>query len=90
MLQTVSRESASLCPDRVRRCCQRLSMLWESIEPTQALEQRFGFNGLAAVTDWVSGLINETWGITARNCNRMVISSPMRSSGRTPRRADWS
>lgn len=51
-----------------------LSMLWESVEPKAALRERFGFDGFGAVTDWVSMVLDETWGITVVGCSRMVIS----------------
>lgn len=51
-----------------------LSMLWESIDETRALQQRFGFDGLTAVAEWVTQLLQESWGITVHDCPRMVIS----------------
>jgi homoserine kinase type II len=51
-----------------------LSMLWEAVEPTQALQGRFGFGGFTAASGWVSGLLDEAWGITALDCTRIVIS----------------
>lgn len=51
-----------------------LSMLWESVEPEAALRERFGFEGLGAVTEWVSRALRETWGIAVGGCPRMVIS----------------
>ncbi|KRC60861.1 aminoglycoside phosphotransferase [Agromyces sp. Root81] len=51
-----------------------LSMLWEPVEPEGALRDRFGFDGLGAVAEWTSTALDETWGITAGGCSRMVIS----------------
>jgi homoserine kinase type II len=51
-----------------------LSMLWESVEPEAALRERFGFDGFAGVTEWACNVLEETWGIIARGCSRMVIS----------------
>jgi Ser/Thr protein kinase RdoA (MazF antagonist) len=51
-----------------------LSMLWESVDAEVALKERFGFDGFAAVTDWASVVLDETWGITVGECSRMVIS----------------
>lgn len=49
-------------------------MLWEPVEPVGALRDRFGWDGLAAVTDWVTSVLDEAWGITAHGGNRVVIS----------------
>jgi homoserine kinase type II len=51
-----------------------LSMLWEPVEPEVALRERFGFDGLGTVAEWVSTVLQETWGITVVGCSRMVIS----------------
>ena len=49
-------------------------MLWEPVDPTQALQERFGFDGPAAVTDWVSASLEQTWDVTAYGCSRIAIS----------------
>jgi hypothetical protein len=49
-------------------------MLWEPVEPDVALRERFGFDSLGTVAEWVSTVLKETWGITVRGCSRMVIS----------------
>lgn len=51
-----------------------LSMLWESVEPEAALEERFGFNSFGAATHWVSAVLEQTWGLTVLECSRMTIS----------------
>ncbi|RQO47083.1 aminoglycoside phosphotransferase [Rhodococcus sp. KBW08] len=51
-----------------------LSMLWESVEPEAALEERFGFNSFGAATHWVSAVLEQIWGLTALECSRMAIS----------------
>jgi Ser/Thr protein kinase RdoA (MazF antagonist) len=51
-----------------------LSMLWERVEPEQALRERFGFEGFADVVEWVPGVLAEVWGIEVAGCGRMVIS----------------
>jgi Ser/Thr protein kinase RdoA (MazF antagonist) len=51
-----------------------LSMLWESVEPEVALTERFGFGNFGTVTEWVSMVLSEKWGITVGGCTRMVIS----------------
>ncbi|WP_460650881.1 phosphotransferase [Kribbella endophytica] len=53
-----------------------LSMLWERDEPEQALRERFGFEGFAAVGAWVPGVLAEVWGIEVAGTGRMVISGP--------------
>lgn len=40
-----------------------LSMLWESVEPEAALEERFGFDSFRAATHWVSAVLEQTLGI---------------------------
>jgi Ser/Thr protein kinase RdoA (MazF antagonist) len=53
-----------------------LSMLWERVEPEQALRERFGFDGFEAVGAWVHGVLAEVWGIEVAGTGRMVISGP--------------
>ena len=52
-----------------------LSMLWESDDPTEQLEKRFGFRGGAAVADWVAGALARWWAADVTACERVVISS---------------
>jgi homoserine kinase type II len=52
-----------------------LSMLWEAIEPEQALSERFGFDETMAAVDWVSVTLAHNWGITIDGCDRLVISA---------------
>ncbi len=50
-------------------------MLWEqSVDPSGALGERFGFDSVAAAETWVSTVLARTWGITAGGCTRIVIS----------------
>jgi Ser/Thr protein kinase RdoA (MazF antagonist) len=51
-----------------------LSMLWEAVEPEVALTERFGFDNFGTVTEWVSTVLDGTWGITVGACARIVIS----------------
>ena len=53
-----------------------VSMLWESVDATDALRTRFGFDGFGAADAWVSGILNERWDVLAQCCRRMVISGP--------------
>ncbi|MGO1973196.1 MAG: phosphotransferase [Propionibacteriaceae bacterium] len=52
-----------------------LSMLWESEAPDVALQRRFGFQDFATATQWIAGMLEETWGIGVHDCSRIVISS---------------
>lgn len=49
-------------------------MLWESVDPADALSERFGFDDLSAAQDWAADALRSVWGITARECTRLVIS----------------
>jgi homoserine kinase type II len=51
-----------------------LSMLWESIDPTQALSQRFGFADPVSAVGWISDALSDTWAIAVDDCDRLVIS----------------
>ncbi len=52
-----------------------LTMLWESVDPAEALAQRFRFDSPAAVVDWVGGVLDRHWGLRLSSCERLVISS---------------
>ncbi|WP_328296020.1 phosphotransferase [Kineococcus sp. NBC_00420] len=51
-----------------------VSMLWESCDPEPALRERFGFDGLDAVAEWVTAALAGTWDVTVRECPRLAIS----------------
>ncbi len=51
-----------------------LSMLWEPVEPLDALRQRFGFDDFDAAAKWAAIVLDETWGIAVAECSRIVIS----------------
>lgn len=51
-----------------------LSMLWEAVEPTTALRDRFGFDTYEAAAEWVSTLLGREWGVRVSACRRLVIS----------------
>jgi Ser/Thr protein kinase RdoA (MazF antagonist) len=51
-----------------------LSMLWEQVEPEQALRERFGFEGFDSAGAWVGRVLREVWGIQGAVCGRLVIS----------------
>lgn len=52
-----------------------VSMLWESVDPAQALRQRFGFESPVAASDWLSGVLDRHWGLALGSCERLVLSS---------------
>lgn len=49
-------------------------MLWEAVDPADALLTRFGFDGLASAADWLSTALTAGWQITMTSCSRLVIS----------------
>ncbi|WP_032401734.1 phosphotransferase enzyme family protein [Rhodococcoides fascians] len=52
-----------------------VSMLWEtSIDPSTALRERFGFEGVDDVEAWVSVSLAEHWQIAVARCTRIVVS----------------
>ena len=50
-------------------------MLWETVDPLEQLERRFGFRGAADASDWVADVLDRHWGLTVTHCERLVISS---------------
>lgn len=52
----------------------QLSMLWESVDPEEALSQRFGFADAASVLGWMGDTLWDTWTIPVDDCDRLVIS----------------
>jgi Ser/Thr protein kinase RdoA (MazF antagonist) len=51
-----------------------LSMLWESVDPDDALAQRFGFDDVPDAAEWLTTVLDESWAIAATDCTRLVIS----------------
>lgn len=49
-------------------------MLWEAVEPREALQTRFGFDGSASVFAWMSDALRRVWAIEVLAVPRMVIS----------------
>jgi homoserine kinase type II len=60
---------------RIVRATPVLTMLWESVDPGEALSRRFGFADAGSAADWMGDTLWDTWGITADDCDRLVISS---------------
>lgn len=50
-------------------------MLWESVEPADALAKRFGFVDAASAVGWVGATLWDTWAIALDDCDRLVISA---------------
>ena len=51
-----------------------VTMLWESVDPLDALRRRFGFRDGAAVRTWVGEALRSWWAIDIDHCDRLVIS----------------
>jgi homoserine kinase type II len=51
-----------------------VSMLWEAVEPADALTERFGFADAASAVCWMSDALWEAWAIAVDDCDRLVIS----------------
>ena len=50
-------------------------MLWESVDPAEALIKRFGFADGASAVDWMGEALWDSWAIAVADCDRLVISS---------------
>jgi homoserine kinase type II len=53
----------------------QLSMLWESVDPGEALSQRFGFPDAVSAVGWVGDTLWDAWGVPVDDCDRLVISA---------------
>ncbi|WIB11376.1 phosphotransferase enzyme family protein [Curtobacterium sp. MCPF17_052] len=51
-----------------------IEMLWEQDDPTDVLQNRFGFADAEAVGDWVSSTVEHHWGVRVGPPERMVMS----------------
>ncbi len=49
-------------------------MLWESVDPAAALEERFGFTDVDHATAWVAETLWDVWARRMDRCHRLVIS----------------
>jgi homoserine kinase type II len=49
-------------------------MLWESVDPTVALTERFGFADALSAAGWMGDALAQTWAIAIHDCDRLVIS----------------
>jgi homoserine kinase type II len=51
-----------------------VSMLWESVDPTAALSERFGFADALSAAGWMGDALLNTWSIAVHDFDRLVIS----------------
>ncbi|MGA8112802.1 MAG: phosphotransferase [Actinocatenispora sp.] len=51
-----------------------LEMLWETHDPHDALDERFGFRDGESAGRWVAATLDEYWGVRIHSCERIVIS----------------
>lgn len=51
-----------------------VSMLWEPVDPTAALSERFGFADALSAAGWMGDALWDTWTIAVHDCDRLVIS----------------
>jgi homoserine kinase type II len=51
-----------------------VSMLWESVDPSVALLERFGFVDAVSAVGWMGDALWDTWAIAVYDCDRLVIS----------------
>jgi hypothetical protein len=51
-----------------------VSMLWETVNPAEALNERFRTLDAASATDWMTEAVWNTWAMAIRDCERLVIS----------------
>jgi Ser/Thr protein kinase RdoA (MazF antagonist) len=51
-----------------------LSMLWESTDPQQALQERFRLDSFDDAVSWLSKALAQVWAIEVEACDRILIS----------------
>ena len=51
-----------------------VEMLWEDVEPGDALMSRFGFASAREASDWILELTRLRWGLDVQSCERVAIS----------------
>ena len=52
-----------------------VEMLWESVDPHEALASRFTFAGVGQLGEWATKVLADTWGVEVVSCDRVVISA---------------
>src|SRR5687767_10421392 len=50
-------------------------MLWEPVDPHEALTRRFKFADVGQLAAWVTEALADTWGVEVISCDRVVISA---------------
>lgn len=53
----------------------RVEMLWESVDPRDALTRRFKFTDAGQLAEWITKVLADTWGVEVLSCDRVVISA---------------
>lgn len=51
-----------------------VEMLWETDDPRDVLEDRFGFEDPASAPRWIATTLHTSWGIRLDSCERIVMS----------------
>jgi Ser/Thr protein kinase RdoA (MazF antagonist) len=49
-------------------------MLWESIEPRSALQERFGLDSFEEAVEWLTKGLAQVWAIDVDSCDRIIVS----------------
>jgi homoserine kinase type II len=52
-----------------------VEMLWEPVDPHEALTRRFKFADVGQLAAWVTEALRSTWGVEVISCDRVVISA---------------
>lgn len=52
-----------------------VEMLWEAVDPQEALTRRFGFADGGQLAGWVTKLLADSWGVEVISCDRVVMSA---------------
>ena len=52
-----------------------VEMLWESVDPHEALMRRFGFADTSQLAGWVRTALAGAWGVEVISCDRVVLSA---------------
>jgi homoserine kinase type II len=49
-------------------------MLWESVDPVDALRKRFWFADVDSAVSWMTETLSDTWAIAVEDCDRLIMS----------------
>jgi homoserine kinase type II len=50
-------------------------MLWEPVDPADALTERFGFADAVSAVSWMGDALWDTWAIAVDDCDHVVMSA---------------